>query len=177
MERQPLPPKKRVKTGKRYGLYDRLFLIVCALGDHTASRLSVVSASASDNQTLLQISPVVDTTVPVFEAMDVDTSVLRTTISEDRTAPPTPREPSEVVRVLFALLQRPWRPLLLLLRLHLSLLLLSPLLLLLLLLLPHLPHLLLLLLLQHLVYKLLHRVSSISTGYNRSVWCMGITQS
>ncbi|KAF8336005.1 bromodomain-containing protein [Amanita rubescens] len=100
VERQPLPPRKRVKTGKR---------------DYTASRLSVVSTSASDNQTLLQISPVVDTTVPpapsepsvpqerpvpIFEAMDVDTSALRTTISEDRTAPPTPREPSEPKRVV-----------------------------------------------------------------------------
>ena len=81
-----------------------------ALGDYTASRLSVVSTSASDNQTLLQVSPVVDTTVPpapsepsvpqerpvpMLEAMDVDTSALRTTISEERTAPPTPREPSE----------------------------------------------------------------------------------
>lgn len=74
------------------------------------SRLSVVSTTASENQTL-QISPVVDTTlpppgpsvplerpVPILEAMDVDTSALRTTISEEPPSEVAPREPSETVR-------------------------------------------------------------------------------
>ena len=68
-----------------------------------------MSTTTSENQTL-QISPVVDTTVrpepsiplerpvPILEAMDVDTSALRTTISEEPPSEATPREPSETVR-------------------------------------------------------------------------------
>jgi hypothetical protein len=68
-----------------------------------------VSTTTSENQTL-QISPVVDTTVPpepsiplerpvpILEAMDVDTSALRTTISEEPPSEATPREPSETAR-------------------------------------------------------------------------------
>lgn len=69
----------------------------------------MVSTTTSENQTL-QISPVVDTTVPpgpsiplerpvpILEAMDVDTSALRTTISEEPPSEATPREPSETIR-------------------------------------------------------------------------------
>ncbi|KAK2467687.1 hypothetical protein APHAL10511_000281 [Amanita phalloides] len=96
VERQPLPPKKRAKTG-----------------DYVTSRLSIVSTTASENQTLDQVSPLVGTAAPSMpiipfdspvsnlEAMDVDTSALRTTISEEPTLSPSEvvqRESSESIR-------------------------------------------------------------------------------
>ncbi|PFH45479.1 hypothetical protein AMATHDRAFT_159553 [Amanita thiersii Skay4041] len=88
LERLPLPPpRKRIKTSK-----------------DAMSRLSVVSTSASDNQTLQQMSPVEvmspvsvvqrsQIEAPVMEMMEVDTSALRTTISEEiLVAPPVVSE-------------------------------------------------------------------------------------
>lgn len=111
VERVPVPtrPRKRAKT------------------DYITSRLSVVSTAASDNQTLQWASPSVAesssiavglgtasavaepistgshiSNLEAMEAMDVDTSALRTTISEEPTRPPSEvaqREESEEVRM------------------------------------------------------------------------------
>ncbi|KAF8638766.1 hypothetical protein AX17_001982 [Amanita inopinata Kibby_2008] len=92
VERQPLPPpKKKTKTG-----------------DHVTSRLSVVSTTTSENQTLrLTTSPAVEAgpllgapqelQVSGIESMEVDTSAVRTTISEEPTAfLPLDAQPEEV---------------------------------------------------------------------------------